>query len=119
LEFARPRLAGGPRIDLPGCHQSLNTALDGWTGNGDLTVEAAQKASSIGSDAFSEVWYIQGSAPGLDSEVFVFANDPDGLLVGADSATREFFSWGAAAATGSPMDMAARDTVDAAPTCLS
>ena len=79
----------------------------------------AQKVKSDGSEVFTEVWYIKGSGPGIDSEVFVFANDPGGLLVGADFVTREFFDWGAAAASGSPMDVAARATVDAAPTCLN
>ena len=97
----------------------INTAVDGWTGDGTLTVEAARKVPSGGSDIFTEVWFIQGSAPGIDSEVFIFANDPGGLLVGANSVTREFFSWGAAAALGSPLDVAARDTMRAAPTCLS
>ena len=97
----------------------VNKALQGWTGSGTLTVTSALKVPSSGSDVFTEVWYIKGSAPGIDSEVFVFANDPGGLLVGADFVTREFFDWGAAAASGSPMDVAARDTVDAAPTCLS
>lgn len=96
----------------------INTALDGWTGSGTLTVTQAQKVKSDGSDVFTEVWYIKGSAPGINSEVFIFANDPGGLLVGADFVTREFFSWGAAAASGSPMDAAARATVEAAPTCL-
>ena len=98
---------------------SINKALEGWTGSGSLTVIDARKALSDGSGLFTEAWFIKGSAPGIPSEVFVLANDPGGLLVGADFVTREFFDWGAAAASGSPMDVAARATVDAAPTCLT
>ena len=69
--------------------------------------------------AFSQRCGTSKPLPQAPSDVFVFANDPGGLLVGADFVIREFFSWGAAAASGSPMDVAARATVDAAPTCLN
>jgi hypothetical protein len=95
----------------------IDKAVSGWTGNGTLTVGAARKAQSNGSDVFSEVWFIAGTAPGVD-EVFVFANEPGGLLVGADFLTREFFDWGAAASGDSPMAQEARAAANAAPECL-
>ena len=92
--------------------------VDSWTGNGELTVEATAKTETDGSDLFSEIWYLQGSAPGIGSQVFAFATDPGGLLVGAESVTREFFEWGADIGPGSTADQEARAALAAAPDCL-
>ncbi|MEX2251468.1 MAG: DUF2510 domain-containing protein [Acidimicrobiia bacterium] len=96
----------------------IATLTDGWTGNGNLTVVSTGKASTSGSEMFSQIWYLEGSAPGIENTVFAFATDPGGLVVGADSVTREFSSWGAAASSDSPAAQQARMALNAAHDCL-
>jgi Protein of unknown function (DUF2510) len=104
------------------CHplSASETSLlaDAWTGNGALTVEATAKANSFANDTFTEIWFLQGTAPGVDGQVYVFATKPGGLLVGAEPVTREFFDWGADVSSDSPMGQSARDALNSAPDCL-
>lgn len=95
-----------------------NALTGSWEGDGALTVEATAKAPTSGGDTFTEIWYLQGSAPGVDNQVFVFAAEPNGLLMGADSLTRQFFGWGADAEPDSPVAREAQAALDAAPRCL-
>jgi len=97
----------------------IDQLTDAWTGNGSLTVEATAKAPTSGSDMFTEIWFLKGSAPGIDGEVYEFATRPGGLLIGADAVAREFFEWGADVETGSTADSEARAAARNAPKCLS
>ncbi|HVR77152.1 MAG TPA: hypothetical protein VMS99_02045 [Acidimicrobiia bacterium] len=118
FQMARRGLDAGSVSCAPLSASERATMTDAWTGSGTLTVEATAKADTSGSDSSTEIWFLQGSAPGIDSEVFVFANEPEGLLIGADAASREFFEWGAAADSDSPAAREARAALNAAPNCL-
>lgn len=96
----------------------LNALTGSWEGDGTLTVEATGRTPTSGGDTFTEIWYLQGSAPGVDHQIFVFATEPNGLLAGADSLTRQFFGWGADAEPDSPLAHEAQSALDAAPRCL-
>ncbi|MGA7097619.1 MAG: hypothetical protein WB245_08640, partial [Acidimicrobiia bacterium] len=96
----------------------LNALTGSWEGDGTLTVEATAKTATSGGDTFTENWYLKGSAPGVDNQIFVFATEPNGLLTGADSLTRQFFGWGADAEPDSPIAREAQAALDAAPRCL-
>jgi len=100
----------------------LSLLVDGWTGSGSFSAESAMRTEASGSDTFTHVVYVQGTAAGLDSEVFTFATSSvpinGGLIVGADSLTREFFEWGAAATPGSPAAEQAATAVQGSTRCL-
>ena len=103
-----------------------SNAVEGtaWTGDGDFTVTAAEKSRTSEPDTgFDEVGYLKVDAAGMDDQVFTFVvggsfTSVRGLLMGADSVTRDFWKWGSAAAPISPAVQAAEAAVDASTKCL-
>jgi hypothetical protein len=97
-----------------------------WKGDGQFTVTAAQRSSVTGqNDFFTSVVYLQGTADGSTSDVYVFATAADDLsepgagLMGANPFTRERWAWGDVAQRGAPLEDAARDAVADATVCLA
>ena len=101
--------------------------MDGenWTGDGEFSTTAAEKTAVPAEDRlFTHVVFLQGDAPGLEGEVYVFASQyedltqPGGLLVGADSVTREFWVWGESFPAESTPGLAASQSVLEVEECL-
>lgn len=121
---------GAPSSCVTMTQVEINTITTGndpgsstWTGSGSPNVQQAMKAPTANNSTFDMVGFLKVDAPGIESEVFTFVVGGDfdnvtGLLVGADALTREFWDWGAAATSGSPMAKAAADAAKGAPTCL-
>ncbi len=91
-----------------------------WKGVGIPVVTKGMRATTTSTGLFTHVEYLRIDSDGddLTGEVFVFASR-EGLLQGATTVTRLFFTWGQKAGNGSPIMEQARNAIDNAPTCMS
>lgn len=101
-------------------HGDDEVAQSNWKGVGTPVVTKGLRAATTSTGLFTHVEYLRIDSDGdhLTGQVFVFTSS-DGLLQGATSVTRLFFSWGHKAGSGSPIMDQARDAVNNAPTCMS
>ncbi|MEO1063608.1 MAG: hypothetical protein AAFZ07_19505 [Actinomycetota bacterium] len=101
---------------LPGADERAQIILDtGWTGAGDVELEAAALVEVEIDGATDRLFLLAAdiSAPSMAERFYWWTNETGGLIIGADTLTREFVAYGSAASADSDAALSARAVLDA------
>lgn len=106
-----------PVVDcLPGAGERAQLILDtGWTGAGDVELDGAALVEVDIDGATDRVFLLAAdiTAPSMAERFYWWTNESGGLIIGADTLTREFVAYGSAASPDSDAALSARAVLNA------